>query len=156
MISMPEDEEEQVLFGEEPYSLGGGVLPVIPPLPEKEEEEKVEKVDTYYEEEVSKDGVSLIKGRDGRVRWATLPPKVGMLQDPAMYRTGPPQCKLFVLPEDLERYNTFLRRSGNTGINMDGDPEIMLETNHEEFYEGKFYVRITYREIYYRQLFDNK
>lgn len=155
MTSMPEDIEDQTPpEDEEPYSLGGGVLPVIPPMPQ-EEEEKPEDVEPDYAEEIQNGG-RVIKGRDGRVRWGTFPPKVGMLQDPAMYRTGPPQCKLFILPEDLDAYNTFLRRSGNTGINMDGDPEMMLETNHEEFYEGKFYIRITYREIFYRQLFDNK
>lgn len=142
---------------EEPYSLGGGVLPVIPRLEKEEvEKEKPQEIDREYKEEEEEGGRRVIRGRDGRVRWATLPPKTGMLQDTAMYRTGPPQCKLFVLPDDLEAYNSFLRRSGNTGVNLDGDPEMMLETNHEEFYQGKFYVRITYREIFYRQLFNEK
>lgn len=154
--SMPKDEESAVLPGEEPYSLGGGVLPVIPELKEeKEEEEKDKEVEKDYAEEVQ-GGHRIIRNRDGRIKWGTMPPKVGMLQDTNMYRTGPPQCKIFVLPDDLEEYNAFLRRSGNTGVNMDGDPEMMLETNHEEFYEGKFYVRITYRELFYRQLFDKK
>lgn len=151
--SMSKDELE----GDEPYSLGGGVKPSIPPLEVESEEDQPKHriIDKNYAEDV-RDGSHVILGSDGRVRWGTMPPKTDMLQDNNMYRTGPPQVKLFVLPDDIEEYNKFLLRTGNTGMNLDGDPEMMLETNHEEFWRGKFYIRMTYREIFYRQLFDKK
>ncbi len=150
-LELPEEETEEM-----PVSIGGGVAKIPELKPEDTQDEmeelaKREKIDNNLYEN-TKDGSLIITGNDGRAKWSTMPQRVGMLQNDNMYRTGPPQVKIFTLPDDLDAYNAFLKKAGNTGINLDGDPELVLETNHEEFWRGKFYVRITYRNLFYRQL----
>lgn len=154
---MPDEHLEEPLQEEEapPVSIGGGVARLDAKAYEddeqKEEKAKRKKIDRNFYEN-TKDGSLTITGNDGRAKWSTIPQQVGMLNDQNLYRSGPPQVKIFTLPDDLEAYNAFLKKAGNTGINLDGDPELVLETNHEEFWRGKFYVRITYRNLFYRQL----
>lgn len=150
--------EEEDSIAEEPFSIGNGVRKIIPafdPEEEKEREPVLKKLEANYAED-TRDGSHVLLGKDGRPKWGTMPPKVGMLQDERMYRMGPLQCKNFILPDDIESYNSFLQKEGNTGINLDGDPEMMIVGNREEFWRGKYYVNITYREIFYRQTFDTK
>lgn len=155
-MAEPEPENETIATVKEeqfPDSIGSGVarVPETSGRITQDEQPKRRKIDRNVYES-TEDGSHIITGGDGRARWSTIPQQVGMLQDRNLFRTGPPQVKIFCLPDELGEYNNFLKLAGNTGLNMDGDPSLVLETNHEEFWRGKFYVRVTYRELFYRQL----
>ena len=87
----------------------------------------------------------------GHKEWARTPFMKGQRANPELCKRDCLTAEVFDLSDkkDLVRYNKLLRQAGPSGRNRDGDPTIEIAEVDKQFFEGKFYVYVSYYKLWY-------
>lgn len=137
-------------FGANTIEILTGQKPVTPVLTETMSEEDIKKAkermpaagERYI---VGDDGIEYIIGRDGTRLWCARPLFDHQL-NLGEIRTDPPKTEIFNLSDenDLKALNELEK------LIIDDGPGIIFAEKDRQFFEGTFYLCLTYRRVWYK------
>lgn len=97
----------------------------------------------------SPDGKTYLLDKVGFKNWSSKPAFSGQFSLEGARKIGPTITKVFNLSQDLDAFNALLEQAGPQGEFYDLDPAIVIINMDRQFWEGSFYVCVSYQPIYY-------
>lgn len=97
----------------------------------------------------AKDGKTYLLDKVGLKNWSSKPAFPGQFSIEQARKIGPTTTAVFNLSTQLDEYNELLAKASYQGEFYDLDPAIIIVNMERQFWEGSFYVCVSYQPIYY-------
>lgn len=95
------------------------------------------------------DGKTYLLDKVGMKHWSSKPAFAGQFQVENARKIGPTTTEVFNLSKDIESFNELMAKASPQGEFYDLDPAIIVVNMDRHFWEGSFYVCVSYQPIYY-------
>lgn len=97
----------------------------------------------------AKDGKTYLLDKVGLKNWSSKPAFPGQFSIEQARKIGPTTTAVFNLSTQLDEFNELLAKASAQGEFYDLDPAIIIVNMDRNFWEGSFYVCVSYQPIYY-------
>lgn len=132
-----------------PSSLGQGITAARSSAIQKQYDEATEDTDKKARTVTTPDGKTYLLDKVGLKNWSSRPAFPGQFQVERGRKIGPTTTKVFNLSKDLDEFNALMEQASPQGEFYDLDPAIIIVNLDKHFWEGSFYVCVSYQPIYY-------